>query len=60
MRVSGCEVTDKGCFSLASALHSKPCSHLRELDLSYNFLGDSGVKLLCAVLKDPHAKLETL
>ncbi|KTF82323.1 hypothetical protein cypCar_00042896, partial [Cyprinus carpio] len=54
-----CGVTDEGCSALASALRSNP-SHLRELDLSENNLGDSGVKHLCAVLEDPHCKLEML
>ncbi|XP_048853261.1 protein NLRC3-like isoform X4 [Brienomyrus brachyistius] len=58
-RLSGCRVTEEGCSSLASALRSKP-SHLRELDLSYNHPGDSGVKLLSAVLEDPSCKLEKL
>uniref|UniRef100_A0A3B3S6M3 NACHT domain-containing protein n=1 Tax=Paramormyrops kingsleyae TaxID=1676925 RepID=A0A3B3S6M3_9TELE len=56
-RLSGCRVTEEGCSSLASALRSNP-SHLRELDLSYNHPGDSGVKLLSAVLEDPSCKLE--
>ncbi|XP_016329077.1 tripartite motif-containing protein 16-like [Sinocyclocheilus anshuiensis] len=43
-------VTEKGCAALASALSSNP-SHLRELDLSYNHPGDSGVKLLSDTLK---------
>uniref|UniRef100_A0A3Q1EVE6 NACHT LRR and PYD domain-containing protein n=1 Tax=Acanthochromis polyacanthus TaxID=80966 RepID=A0A3Q1EVE6_9TELE len=43
--LSGCLVTEEGCSSLASALSFNP-SHLRELDLSYNHPGDSGVKLL--------------
>ncbi|KAL1277548.1 hypothetical protein QQF64_024221, partial [Cirrhinus molitorella] len=45
LRLSGCMVTDKGCAALASALSLNP-SHLRELDLSYNHPGESGVKLL--------------
>ncbi|XP_048854426.1 stonustoxin subunit beta-like, partial [Brienomyrus brachyistius] len=57
--LSGCRVTEEGCSSLASALRSNP-SHLRELDLSYNHPGDSGVKLLSAVLEDPSCKLEKL
>ncbi|XP_037836319.1 NACHT, LRR and PYD domains-containing protein 14-like [Kryptolebias marmoratus] len=59
LRVSGCLITDEGCASLASALSSNP-SHLRELDLSYNHPGDSGVKLLSAGLKDPLWRLDTL
>ncbi|XP_030634768.1 protein NLRC3-like [Chanos chanos] len=59
LRLSGCLVTEKGCSFLASALCSNP-NHLRELDLSYNHPGDSGVKLLSARLNDPCCKLETL
>uniref|UniRef100_A0A3B5QGI9 B30.2/SPRY domain-containing protein n=1 Tax=Xiphophorus maculatus TaxID=8083 RepID=A0A3B5QGI9_XIPMA len=54
-----CLVSEEGCASLASALTSNP-SHLKELDLSYNHPGDSGVKLLSAGLKDPHWRLEAL
>uniref|UniRef100_A0A671P4R9 Uncharacterized protein n=1 Tax=Sinocyclocheilus anshuiensis TaxID=1608454 RepID=A0A671P4R9_9TELE len=57
--LSNCGVTDEGCAALASALTSNP-SHLRELDLSENKLGDSGVKLLPDVLENPHCKLENL
>ncbi|KAM6945650.1 protein NLRC3-like [Aplochiton taeniatus] len=59
LRLSGCMVTEAGCASLASALNSNP-SHLRELYLSYNHPGDSGVKLLSALLDDPHCSLKTL
>ncbi|XP_077953078.1 protein NLRC3-like, partial [Gasterosteus aculeatus] len=59
LRLSGCLITEEGCASLASALSSNP-SHIRELDLSYNHPGDSGVKLLSAGLEDPHWRLETL
>ncbi|XP_071334642.1 NLR family CARD domain-containing protein 3-like isoform X2 [Trachinotus anak] len=57
--LSGCSITEEGCASLALALSSNP-SHLRELDLSYNYPGDSGVKLLSAGLEDPHWRLDTL
>uniref|UniRef100_A0A671WEZ9 NACHT domain-containing protein n=1 Tax=Sparus aurata TaxID=8175 RepID=A0A671WEZ9_SPAAU len=59
LRLSGCLITEEGCTSLASALDCNP-SHLRELDLSYNHPGDSGVKQLSARLKDPGWRLDTL
>uniref|UniRef100_A0AAQ4PAE1 B30.2/SPRY domain-containing protein n=1 Tax=Gasterosteus aculeatus aculeatus TaxID=481459 RepID=A0AAQ4PAE1_GASAC len=59
LRLSGCLITEEGCSSSASALSSNP-SHLRELDLSHNHPGDSGVKLLSAALEDPQWRLETL
>ncbi|XP_042573477.1 stonustoxin subunit beta-like [Cyprinus carpio] len=52
-------VTEKGCGYLSSALRTNP-SHLRELDLSYNHPGPSGVQLLNHKLEDPNYKLETL
>uniref|UniRef100_A0A8C4H052 NACHT LRR and PYD domain-containing protein n=1 Tax=Dicentrarchus labrax TaxID=13489 RepID=A0A8C4H052_DICLA len=58
-RLSGCMILDEGCTYLASALRSNP-SQLRELDLSYNHPGDSGVKLLTAGLEDPQWRLDTL
>uniref|UniRef100_A0A3B4DT82 B30.2/SPRY domain-containing protein n=1 Tax=Pygocentrus nattereri TaxID=42514 RepID=A0A3B4DT82_PYGNA len=59
LRLSGCMVRKEGCSSLASALSSNP-SYLKELDLSYNLLGESGVKLLSARQEDPHCSLKTL
>ncbi|XP_078101460.1 stonustoxin subunit alpha-like [Sander vitreus] len=57
--LSGCLISEEGCTSLVSALRANP-SHLRELDLSYNHPGDSGVKLLSAGLEDPNWRLDTL
>ncbi|XP_014882782.1 stonustoxin subunit beta-like, partial [Poecilia latipinna] len=57
--LSGCLVPEERCASPASALTFNP-SHLKELDLSYNHPGDSGVKLLSAGLKDPDWRLEAL
>ncbi|XP_066512000.1 NLR family CARD domain-containing protein 3-like [Hoplias malabaricus] len=59
LRLSGCMVTEEGCASLASALCSNP-SHLKELDLSYNHPGETGVKLLSVKLEDPHCRLDKL
>ncbi|KAL1260232.1 hypothetical protein QQF64_008059 [Cirrhinus molitorella] len=59
VHISDCGLTDEGCAALASALRPNP-SHLRELDLSWNKLGSSGVALLCSVLKNPYCKLEKL
>uniref|UniRef100_A0AAZ1Y4M9 B30.2/SPRY domain-containing protein n=1 Tax=Oreochromis aureus TaxID=47969 RepID=A0AAZ1Y4M9_OREAU len=59
LSLSGCLITEEICTSLASALSSNP-SHLRELDLSYNHPGASGMNLLSAGLKDPGWRLDTL
>ncbi|XP_067248609.1 NACHT, LRR and PYD domains-containing protein 3-like [Chanodichthys erythropterus] len=59
LRLSGCMVTEEGCGYVSSALSSNP-SHLRELDLSYNHPGDSGVKHLNEKLKDPNCTLDKL
>ncbi|XP_036438445.1 uncharacterized protein LOC118816046 isoform X2 [Colossoma macropomum] len=59
LRLSGCMVTDEGYSSLASALKLNPY-HLRELDLTYNHPGESGVKLLSGLLEDPQCTLEKL
>ncbi|XP_041959988.1 NACHT, LRR and PYD domains-containing protein 3-like isoform X7 [Alosa sapidissima] len=59
LRLSDCLISEKGYGFLASALTSNP-SHLKELDLSYNHHGESGLKLLSARLEDPACKLEIL
>ncbi|XP_067259378.1 NLR family CARD domain-containing protein 3-like isoform X1 [Chanodichthys erythropterus] len=59
LRLSGCMVTEESCGYVSSALSSNP-SHLRELDLSYNHPGQSGVKLLTDRLKDPNCSLQIL
>nr|ABD65584.1 ribonuclease inhibitor-like [Ictalurus punctatus] len=59
LRLHDCGVSDEGCAALTSALRSNP-SHLRELHLSDNNVGDSGVKLLSVIKDDKHCKLQTM
>uniref|UniRef100_A0A673I265 NACHT LRR and PYD domain-containing protein n=1 Tax=Sinocyclocheilus rhinocerous TaxID=307959 RepID=A0A673I265_9TELE len=59
LRLRGCDMTDEGCSALTSALKSNP-SHLRELDLSENKLGDSGFENISNLLMNPQCKLEIL
>ncbi|KAJ8250082.1 hypothetical protein COCON_G00232980, partial [Conger conger] len=57
--LNSCDLREKSCEILASALQSSN-SPLRDLDLSFNYLGDAGVKLLCAGLMSPNCKLQRL
>ncbi|XP_029935053.1 protein NLRC3-like [Myripristis murdjan] len=57
-RLSDCGLSETHCEVLASALKSNP--HLTELDLSHNYLQDSGVELLSAGLESPNCRLKTL
>ncbi|XP_033955557.1 protein NLRC3-like isoform X3 [Pseudochaenichthys georgianus] len=54
-----CRLSETDCEVVASALMSDP-SHLRDLDLSGNYMQDSGVELLSSGLKSPNCRLETL
>lgn len=58
-RLSSCNLTEKSCDYVASALKFKP-SLLEELDLSLNELQDLGIKLLSDGLKSHNCKLKTL
>ncbi|KAL1251962.1 hypothetical protein QQF64_019758, partial [Cirrhinus molitorella] len=59
LHLYGCRNTEKQCLILTSALKSNP-SHLRELNLSWNQIKNTGVNHLCDILKDSHCKLERL
>ena len=58
-RLVGCKLSESHCEVVASALKSNP-SHLTKLDLTYNNLSDSSVKVVCAGLESPNCRLETL
>ncbi|XDV25469.1 hypothetical protein PO909_029385 [Leuciscus waleckii] len=57
--LAGCHLSDHHCESLSSALQSSN-SHLRDLNLSFNNLQDSGVKLLSVGLKSSLCQLNIL
>ncbi|XP_047211126.1 protein NLRC3-like isoform X1 [Girardinichthys multiradiatus] len=59
VRLFKCGLSWTHCAVLASALKSNP-SHMTELDLSWNDLKDSGVKILCDGLESPNCRLEML
>ncbi|XP_062389571.1 uncharacterized protein LOC134077945 [Sardina pilchardus] len=58
LRLAGCKLTEESCKAVASALQSS--ISLKELDLSYNDLTESGVQLLSTGLSSPHCKLQSL
>ncbi|XP_029938439.1 NACHT, LRR and PYD domains-containing protein 3-like [Salarias fasciatus] len=57
--LSGCGLSERSCGALSSVLSSQSSS-LTHLDLCYNNPGESGVKMLCGAVEDPHCSLETL
>ncbi|XP_068424425.1 NACHT, LRR and PYD domains-containing protein 3-like [Clinocottus analis] len=57
--LSRCNLSKRSCGALSSVLSSQSSS-LKQLDLSFNNLQDSGVKLLSIGLESPHCTLETL
>uniref|UniRef100_A0AAV2LBM5 B30.2/SPRY domain-containing protein n=1 Tax=Knipowitschia caucasica TaxID=637954 RepID=A0AAV2LBM5_KNICA len=57
LNLSLCRVSERGCMFLASALNR---SDLKELDLSFNHPGESGVQLLTALKDDPLCSLHQL
>ncbi|XP_060780499.1 NACHT, LRR and PYD domains-containing protein 3-like [Neoarius graeffei] len=59
LRLCNCSVAAEGCAALAAALEENP-SQLRELDLSGNKAGDSGIKHISNLLQNSHCLLETL
>ncbi|CAL8279599.1 unnamed protein product [Boreogadus saida] len=59
LRLNDCLLSERCCEDLASVL-SFNSSSLRELDLSFNDLQDSGVELISAGLGSPQCTLETL
>ncbi|XP_050956909.1 protein NLRC3-like [Labeo rohita] len=56
--LNDCGLTDKSCSALATVLGSD--TSLKELNMSNNNLQDSGMKLLCAGLKNKKCHLEIL
>uniref|UniRef100_A0AAQ4S4E9 NACHT domain-containing protein n=1 Tax=Gasterosteus aculeatus aculeatus TaxID=481459 RepID=A0AAQ4S4E9_GASAC len=60
LKLLGCQVTEKGCSFLASALKSNTASTLKLLDLSYNHPGVNGKAELNAIVEDPNMSLKTL
>uniref|UniRef100_A0A8C5GYE6 NLR family CARD domain-containing protein 3-like n=1 Tax=Gouania willdenowi TaxID=441366 RepID=A0A8C5GYE6_GOUWI len=59
LSLSGCQITKRSGELLVSALSSN-LRHLKKLDLTYNNLGETAVKKLSALQKNPNCGLEIL
>ncbi|XP_028815265.1 NACHT, LRR and PYD domains-containing protein 12-like isoform X2 [Denticeps clupeoides] len=55
-----CSFTDAVCEYLTTALHSFKTSQLRELNLSFNDIQDSGITVLFTALMNPLCKLSNI
>ncbi|XP_076986955.1 NACHT, LRR and PYD domains-containing protein 12 [Tamandua tetradactyla] len=58
LRLGICRFGSAACEGLSAVLQDN--QHLRELDLSFNDLGDRGVQLLCEGLQHPTCRLQKL
>lgn len=57
-RLRDCNITGEGCVTLSKALRSN--THLKELDLKGNDLGEQGAKQLSDIKEDEKCTLEKL
>uniref|UniRef100_A0A673H813 Uncharacterized protein n=1 Tax=Sinocyclocheilus rhinocerous TaxID=307959 RepID=A0A673H813_9TELE len=58
-RLNNNSITAEGCSALTSVFISNP-SNLIELDLSGNKLGNTGIKMICVLLRNPQCSLKKL
>ncbi|XP_049757545.1 NACHT, LRR and PYD domains-containing protein 12 [Elephas maximus indicus] len=58
LRLGICRLGSAACEGLSAVLQTN--HHLRELDLSFNDLGDWGMRLLCEGLRHPTCRLQKL
>ncbi|XP_057182664.1 protein NLRC5-like isoform X2 [Triplophysa rosa] len=59
LTLNSCRITAEGCAALTAALNENP-SHVKELNLSGNTLGDSGIKNISHLMKNSLCTLKKL